>query len=399
MRFPAGVDEAEGVHAKALHHPEAARDGPVRHHPHQHVRRFGHERHEVPEGIVRGRGLRHAVVRLGLDRMDQIREFHRILDEEHGHVVAHQIPIALVRIELDRKAAHVARRVLGPAFARHGGKPHEYRRALALFGEQRRGGQVGQRLVALEVAMRRRPARMHDAFWDALVVEVRDLLAQDEILQQGRPAQPGLQRMLIVRHAHALIGRQRLPAVVRAHARQPAVDLVDAGRCRIARLVGGLAFGQGAGPDGRVHRADVGAGIGAARRFLAIFGRLVRIVGNGAGRGAHRRRALERRMGGVAGGPGRRAAVGIHIGRIERGAGAGLAWFLACHEWSPSVPAVCRATAPPWTRRWRTPLASPLRAAAIPPESPAIRSTAPATSPACDTGDGPRRSPRRRTPA
>ena len=54
------VDEAEGVHAEALHHAIAARDGAVRHHPHQHVRGLGHQRDEVPERVVRGGGLRHA---------------------------------------------------------------------------------------------------------------------------------------------------------------------------------------------------------------------------------------------------------------------------------------------------------------------------------------------------
>jgi hypothetical protein len=49
---------------------------------------------------------------------------------------------------------------------------------------------VGQRLVALEEAVRARAARVHDALGNALVVEVRDLLAQDEVFQQRRAAQP-----------------------------------------------------------------------------------------------------------------------------------------------------------------------------------------------------------------
>ena len=34
---------------------------------------------------------------------------------------------------------------------------------------------------------------MHDALGDALVIEVRDLLAQDEVFEQRRPAQSRLQ--------------------------------------------------------------------------------------------------------------------------------------------------------------------------------------------------------------
>ena len=50
---------------------------------------------------------------------------------------------------------------------------------------------------------------MHDALGDALVVEVGDLLAQDEVFEQRRPAQPGLERVLVVGDRHALVGRQR----------------------------------------------------------------------------------------------------------------------------------------------------------------------------------------------
>ena len=49
---------------------------------------------------------------------------------------------------------------------------------------------------------------MHDALGDALVVEVGDLLAKDEVLEQRRAAQARLQRVLIVRDRDALVGRE-----------------------------------------------------------------------------------------------------------------------------------------------------------------------------------------------
>ena len=67
----------------------------------------------------------------------------------------------------------------------------------------------GQRLVALEVAVRRRAARVHDALRDALVIEVGDLLAEDEVLEQRRAAQARLERVLVVGDRHALVGRER----------------------------------------------------------------------------------------------------------------------------------------------------------------------------------------------
>ena len=51
-------------------------------------------------------------------------------------------------------------------------------------------------------------ARIDHALRDALVVEVRDLLAQDEVFEQRRAAQAGFERVLIVADRHALIGRQ-----------------------------------------------------------------------------------------------------------------------------------------------------------------------------------------------
>ena len=54
---------------------------------------------------------------------------------------------------------------------------------------------------------------MHDAFRNAFMIEVRDLLPQDEIFQQRRAAISGLERVLIVVDPHTLIGRQKLPAL------------------------------------------------------------------------------------------------------------------------------------------------------------------------------------------
>ena len=64
--------------------------------------------------------------------------------------------------------------------------------------------------VALEVAVRSRAAGVDDALGNPLVVEMRDLLAQDEVFEQRRPAQTGLEGVLVVTDRHSLIGGQRL---------------------------------------------------------------------------------------------------------------------------------------------------------------------------------------------
>ena len=179
-----GIDQPEGMHAKALHHSIAARDGAVGHDPHQHVGGFGHQGDKIPEGVVRRGGLRHLVVGFGLRRMNQIGKFHRILDEEHRDVVADQIPIALIRVELHRETAHIARRVGRATLAGHGRESDEHRCLLAGLREGRRPGQLGQGFVGFKVAVRGGATRMDDALGDPLMIKMGDFLAKNEVLEQ-----------------------------------------------------------------------------------------------------------------------------------------------------------------------------------------------------------------------
>ena len=142
--------------------------------------------------------LRHGEVRLGLGRVHQVGKLHRVLDEEDRNVVADEIPVAFVGIELHREAAHVSRGIGRAAFAEHRREADEDRRLLAGFAEERGAGELGNRLRALEEAVRRRAARVHDPLGDALVIEVRDLLAKDEVFEQRRAAEARLQRVLVV---------------------------------------------------------------------------------------------------------------------------------------------------------------------------------------------------------
>ena len=50
---------------------------------------------------------------------------------------------------------------------------------------------------------------MDDPLGDALVVEVGDLFAKDEVFEEGRATEARLQRVLIVRDRNALVGRER----------------------------------------------------------------------------------------------------------------------------------------------------------------------------------------------
>ena len=86
--LPFTVDEPEGMDTEAFHHAQRTRNGAVRHGPQDHVHTFGHQRNEVPEGIVRRRGLRIAAVGFHLGGVDEVGKFHRVLNEKHRDIVS-----------------------------------------------------------------------------------------------------------------------------------------------------------------------------------------------------------------------------------------------------------------------------------------------------------------------
>ena len=140
--------------------------------------------------------------------MNDVRKLDGVLDEEHRNVVADDVPVAFLGVELDREAAHVAREIERALAAGDGGEPHEGRRPLAGALKQVGAGIFRQRLVVLEEAVRAVAAGMHHPLGNALVVEMEDLLAEMEVLEQRRPARPDLERVLIVRNRSALRGGQ-----------------------------------------------------------------------------------------------------------------------------------------------------------------------------------------------
>ena len=60
---------------------------------------------------MRRRGLRHFMMGFRLDRMDQIRKFHRVLNEKDGNVVADEIEVSFLGVKFHGKAAYVSREV------------------------------------------------------------------------------------------------------------------------------------------------------------------------------------------------------------------------------------------------------------------------------------------------
>ena len=202
---------------------------------------------------MRGLRLREAAVGLLLGGVDEVGELDRVLDEEHRDVVADEVPVALLRVELHGEAAHVAGEVGRALVAGDGREADEDRRLLAGPLEQVGAGDVGQRLVVLEVAVRAEAAGVDHPLGDALVVEVEDLLPEVEVLEQRRAPLADPQRVLVVGDRDALLGGQRGPSAVGGLVGLAAgadvvdqIGRVDLLRRRIDRRVG--AGGPGGSP-------------------------------------------------------------------------------------------------------------------------------------------------------
>ncbi len=115
------------MHAEALHHAEAPRNGAVGHDPHDHMHGFRREGDEVPKGVVGGGGLRNFIIGLRFEGMDQIWKLDRVLNKKDGNVVPYQIPDSIRRVELRRETPRIARAIGRSSKAVHGGETDEHR--------------------------------------------------------------------------------------------------------------------------------------------------------------------------------------------------------------------------------------------------------------------------------
>src|SRR6185369_10907190 len=126
--FAGFIDETKSVNSKSFHHAKASRYCTIRHHPHDHVHRLRRKRDEIPERVVGRSCLWDLVVRFRFHRVNHIRKLDRVLNEEHGDVVADEIEVAFLCVKLDGKTTHVSSEVGGSARTLDCRKAHEDRR-------------------------------------------------------------------------------------------------------------------------------------------------------------------------------------------------------------------------------------------------------------------------------
>ena len=195
------VDPEEGVRPVAVHVAPRARDAPITHQVGHLVRRLRVERPEVPLHVVVAQPAAAATL-LG---PDEVRELHRVADEEDRGVVADQVVVALGRVELQRETARVAPGVRGALLA--GDRREAGQHVGPDAGLEQRGLRVPRDVLGgLELAEGARALRVHVALGDALAVEVRHLVQEVVVVQQDRAVGAQGQRVAVAGRRGARLG-------------------------------------------------------------------------------------------------------------------------------------------------------------------------------------------------
>src|SRR6266481_2923169 len=188
------VDKAERVTGETVHVAVVFRRAPVAEKNRDLMKRLWRQRPEVPHY---GRRLE-VGLRVALLSVNEVTEFQRITDEEDGSVVADQVPVTFLRVELDREAARVTRRIGGTFLTPNGRESNHDIRLLTNRSEDRSLGVFGDVSRDRKRAKRAGALGMDHPLGDPLPVEVGHLFDQMKVLYQHWTAGPGRQRVLVV---------------------------------------------------------------------------------------------------------------------------------------------------------------------------------------------------------
>ena len=200
------VVEAVRVASESVHVAEGGRNAARRHRDGHLMQRLGQQRPEVPVAVRAAQ----SGARVALDGVVQVGKLQRIAQEEDRGVVAHEVPVAGVGVELDGEAADVAFGIRRAAFSGHGREAHEARGLLAHLGEDRRPGVFRDVVHHGEGSEGSRSFGVHAPFGDDFAVEVGEFFEEPRGLQGYGAAFPGCLNVLVVGDGPAVFGCQFL---------------------------------------------------------------------------------------------------------------------------------------------------------------------------------------------
>ena len=155
---------------------------------------LGQQRPEIP---VVG-GATQIGARVALHRLVEIGEFQRVAEKEDRRVVADEVPVAFLGVELEGKAANITLGIGCTALAGNGRHPGEHRRFLADLAEHLGAGKAGDVVRHGEGAESAGTFGMHAPLGDHLAVKVGQFLQKPHILQQHRATRSGGQAVLVI---------------------------------------------------------------------------------------------------------------------------------------------------------------------------------------------------------
>src|ERR1700681_2640497 len=122
-----GIDHREGVTSEQMHMPEGPRNSAVGHDPRDLMQRLWKKSPEVPVVLSAPK----TGARVALDGVVQVREAKRIAEEKDWSIVSNDVPISVLRVELESKPPDIALRIGCPALSSDGRKAREHGRLLS----------------------------------------------------------------------------------------------------------------------------------------------------------------------------------------------------------------------------------------------------------------------------
>ncbi|MNN25317.1 hypothetical protein D3C81_1387870 [compost metagenome] len=128
-RFTFTIHPFERMASKAMHMTERGRNSAVRHENRNLMQRFRRQGPEIPYSVW----ILQMRLWMTFLRMNKVREFNSITDEEYRCVVANQIIVPFFGIEFHRKSSWIAYRIRRTQFTGYGGETDEQWSALPYF--------------------------------------------------------------------------------------------------------------------------------------------------------------------------------------------------------------------------------------------------------------------------
>jgi len=124
---------------------------------------------------MRSLRLRNFVVRFGFAGVNDVRKFHRILNEEYWNIVSDDIPVTLFCVELDCKASNISDGVCASTATKNGRESNENRSFSGRVSQYLSGRHIRCTFEKRKHAKCTGSTSMNNSFWDPLVIKSMDL--------------------------------------------------------------------------------------------------------------------------------------------------------------------------------------------------------------------------------